>query len=431
MAGVFDSLMSDDPKEQAYMALAAGLLSGRGNFNKVAGEALMGSQNVYRQAQEAKVRQQQQMLQQQMMQMQLDAAKRQQRLSGMAQQFVRPGMKPETMDNRDVGMPGEQAVPATSFDMPGYITALMGEDPVEALKLEATTKKQGPKLEEIDPTKTYGTWINGVFTPLIKGTQKPGQTPDLIETYEYAKKQGFKGSLEDWAKIKMREPQGPTPFFQPVPTTQGVMVFDSRTGRMVPAQLPSQPGVPLVKPADDPNTQGRIAEARSEGKDVGEQRALIQGKKEALSSVRDAKRLLDEGIYTGFYANVQLTGAKAIPGIDTTKAARTEEFKSMIGNVVIPRLKEFGGNDSNEELRYLQKVVGGEITMEDKALKRVVADAERKIDAGVKRLEARGQSVGAMPTQAGVRRIASDAEYNALPSGTEFIGPDGSKRRKP
>jgi hypothetical protein len=31
----------------------------------------------------------------------------------------------------------------------------------------------------------------------------------------------------------------------------------------------------------------------------------------------------------------------------------------------------------------------------------------------------------------GVRRIATDAEYNALPSGTEFIGPDGKRRRKP
>ena len=31
----------------------------------------------------------------------------------------------------------------------------------------------------------------------------------------------------------------------------------------------------------------------------------------------------------------------------------------------------------------------------------------------------------------GTTRITSDAEYNALPSGTEFIAPDGTKRRKP
>jgi hypothetical protein len=71
MAGVFDSLMSDDPKEQAYMALAAGLLSGRGNFNKVAGEALMGSQNVYRQAQQAQEQRQQHEMQRQLWQAQM------------------------------------------------------------------------------------------------------------------------------------------------------------------------------------------------------------------------------------------------------------------------------------------------------------------------------------------------------------------------
>lgn len=32
---------------------------------------------------------------------------------------------------------------------------------------------------------------------------------------------------------------------------------------------------------------------------------------------------------------------------------------------------------------------------------------------------------------AGPKRITSDAEYDALPSGAEFIGPDGKKRRKP
>ena len=32
---------------------------------------------------------------------------------------------------------------------------------------------------------------------------------------------------------------------------------------------------------------------------------------------------------------------------------------------------------------------------------------------------------------AGPTRITSDAEYNALPSGTEFIAPDGTRRKKP
>lgn len=35
------------------------------------------------------------------------------------------------------------------------------------------------------------------------------------------------------------------------------------------------------------------------------------------------------------------------------------------------------------------------------------------------------------PAQGGAQRISSDAEYNALPSGAVFIGPDGKQRRKP
>lgn len=66
-----------------------------------------------------------------------------------------------------------------------------------------------------------------------------------------------------------------------------------------------------------------------------------------------------------------------------------------------------------------------------------------------KEMEAAGRSVGTVRTQqreaitgglglggggaqpAQPARITSDADYNALPSGTEFIAPDGSRRRKP
>lgn len=47
---------------------------------------------------------------------------------------------------------------------------------------------------------------------------------------------------------------------------------------------------------------------------------------------------------------------------------------------------------------------------------------------------ARGYETPTTPAQqqqAGPPRIGDDASYNALPSGTEFIGPDGQRRRKP
>jgi hypothetical protein len=58
-----------------------------------------------------------------------------------------------------------------------------------------------------------------------------------------------------------------------------------------------------------------------------------------------------------------------------------------IGEIVIPRLQQFGGNDSNEELKYLQKVVAGDLRMEPKAMLRVLESAERKTRNNIERLQ--------------------------------------------
>jgi hypothetical protein len=181
--------------------------------------------------------------------------------------------------------------------------------------------------------------------------------------------------------------KGANPFFQFLPTTNGIAVGDARTGTLKMGDINGQP---VVRPQDSPGLQGNIAEEKKLGADMGEQRALIKGKEDALQSVKDALNKLDAGIYTGGYAQLKLGGSKLIPGVSTEKAAKTEEFISHIGNVVIPRLKEFGGNDSNEEMRFLQKVSAGDITMEESALRAIVQDIERKMTSTIGQLKARG-----------------------------------------
>ena len=65
-----------------------------------------------------------------------------------------------------------------------------------------------------------------------------------------------------------------------------------------------------------------------------------------------------------------------------------------IGEIVIPRLQQFGGNDSNEELKYLQKVVAGDLRMEPKAMLRVLESAERKTRNNIERLQKQVSSAG-------------------------------------
>ena len=131
------------------------------------------------------------------------------------------------------------------------------------------------------------------------------------------------------------------------------------------------------------------------GGEVGKQVANIQGKYTALGSITDALDMLDKGIYTGGYAPMQEAAAKYAGGIlRKDRLANTQQFRAYIGDVVIPRLQEFGGNDSVEELNYLRSVMAGDTTMEGTAIKNILQKAERKIRAGIDRLEKQQQAVG-------------------------------------
>jgi hypothetical protein len=76
------------------------------------------------------------------------------------------------------------------------------------------------------------------------------------------------------------------------------------------------------------------------------------------------------------------------------KVQNTEVFMANIGEIVIPRLQQFGGNDSNEELKYLQKVVAGDQRLEPESMKRILISAEKKIANNIRRLQKQAESAG-------------------------------------
>jgi len=151
------------------------------------------------------------------------------------------------------------------------------------------------------------------------------------------------------------------------------------------------------------------------GKIVGEAAATIQGKEDALTALKSARDIVAQGIYTGGYAPMQEALAKFTPIGSKARLANTEQYRSLIGEVVIPRLQEFGGNDSVEELRYLRQVVGGEVTLEKKALERILKQAEEKIQRGIKRIQDQQKAVEqgkSVPTQVSG---AKTVNWNDLP----------------
>jgi len=103
---------------------------------------------------------------------------------------------------------------------------------------------------------------------------------------------------------------------------------------------------------------------------------------EGVESIDAALGLLDKGIHSGIYGNVAKNlekfgapFAKAPP----EKAANTEQFLSHVGDVVLPRLKDFGGSDTVEEMKYLQQILAGNVTLEPQALKAILLKSRKKM----------------------------------------------------
>jgi hypothetical protein len=117
-----------------------------------------------------------------------------------------------------------------------------------------------------------------------------------------------------------------------------------------------------------------------------------------LTAFNDAVSLVDQGIYGGAYGPEQAAATKYSLGLlgNKKKLENTEVFLANIGEIVIPRLQQFGGNDSNEELKYLQKVVAGDQRLEPAAVKRILMSAEKKVRNNITRLQK--QAGGELPT---------------------------------
>jgi hypothetical protein len=136
------------------------------------------------------------------------------------------------------------------------------------------------------------------------------------------------------------------------------------------------------------------AAAKAAGTIVGQGVANIENQYSLLTAFNDAVTLVNDGIYGGAYGPEQAAATKFSLGLlgDKKKLENTEVFLANIGEIVIPRLQQFGGNDSNEELKYLQKVVAGDQRLEPGAVKRILANAEKKVRKEIKRLQAQAKS---------------------------------------
>lgn len=120
---------------------------------------------------------------------------------------------------------------------------------------------------------------------------------------------------------------------------------------------------------------------------------------------------------------------------------KAQQYQQARRNWVTANLrKESGAAIPPDELESEYKkwfpVIGdSKAVIAQKQQSRKVAEEAMLVQAGpggrqVGGILERGGSPAVNPS-GGPKKISSDAEYNALPSGTEFVGPDGKTRRKP
>lgn len=146
------NLFGDDPGSAAELALAAGLLGGRGSFNQVLGNALLGGQQAFDAAQAARQRAEltgTQITRAKLEEAQLREAQAQKRLIDEA---ARASMiSPAQQALAGGGGPTPQAAERMAglqpqFDQAGFINRLFAVNPAQAFELQARLAKEGYTL---------------------------------------------------------------------------------------------------------------------------------------------------------------------------------------------------------------------------------------------------------------------------------------------
>lgn len=136
---------------------------------------------------------------------------------------------------------------------------------------------------------------------------------------------------------------------------------------------------------------GKLSEAA--GTAIGKDAAAIEESYGMVNDLKKAKNMLTEGIYAGPYGPKEMSIAK-FSRQNLKKVANTQKFKSYVANVVIKRLKDIGGNDTEEERNYLESMVGGDISQELPAIEAAIDSAEQKIQAKIDRTKLQVESAG-------------------------------------
>lgn len=209
-----------------------------------------------------------------------------------------------------------------------------------------------------------------------------------VQKYEFAQKQGYKGSLVQF--LKETEQAGRSAYFSPVQTSTGLMNYDHRTGTWQPMLGPDNK--PLVSPVADPSLAAAKEFNTKMADELVKERKDVVGAVTSLDNIKQAKALLNSGIITG-------TGAQWLTNMGSFLSSRlgftaledpvmnTQAFAATMGNQVGQIIKQFGSGTglSDADREYAEKIVGGRITLNEGAIRKLIDINEKAFTNVIKR----------------------------------------------
>lgn len=118
--------------------------------------------------------------------------------------------------------------------------------------------------------------------------------------------------------------------------------------------------------------------AKGAGEDITKSNAEARNAARAITIIHDSRASLDKGAFTGFGANVALGFGRILSqaGFDAAKdpVANTQAYASNIGNLVGQVIKQFGSGTglSDADRQYAMKIAGGDMTLDEGALRKLL-----------------------------------------------------------
>lgn len=237
-------------------------------------------------------------------------------------------------------------------------------------------------------------------------------------------------------ELEMQDFGGHKQFVQTNPMAGDVGPRGQKFGKTLsPSDAIAQQGNQTMRDLLLQERQMRVDEGRAKAEERSlKKQSVVAGAQQTLSVID--KALGHPGRSTATGLSGQIDPRNMIAGTDAMDfktvidqlqgKAFLEAFESLKGGGQITEMEGKKATDAMARLNRAQS---------DAEFVKSLNDLRDVVLAGLERMGAQqGGGVAPQPqgaSQGGIQKINSDSEYNALPSGAVFIGPDGKQRRKP